>query len=48
MKPLILSLPVRNRCMRLYISASDLTLGSMLAQQDDNGVERDIYTSVES
>ena len=29
--------------MRLYISASDKTLGSMLAQEDDNGVERAIY-----
>lgn len=37
--PHILSLPVRNRCMGLYISASDLTIGSMLAQEDDNGVE---------
>ncbi|XP_050893942.1 uncharacterized protein LOC127100720 [Lathyrus oleraceus] len=29
--------------MRLYIAASDVTLGSMLAQEDDNGVERAIY-----
>ncbi|XP_050908940.1 uncharacterized protein LOC127122685 [Lathyrus oleraceus] len=29
--------------MRLYISASDKTLGSMLAQDDDNGVERAMY-----
>ena len=29
--------------MRLYISASDKTLGSMLCQEDENGVERAIY-----
>lgn len=29
--------------MRLYISASDKILGNMLAQEDDNGVERSIY-----
>ena len=29
--------------MRLYIVASDKTLGSMLAQEDENGVERPIY-----
>ncbi|XP_050895250.1 uncharacterized protein LOC127101859 [Lathyrus oleraceus] len=29
--------------MRLYISASGKALGSMLAQEDDNGVERAIY-----
>lgn len=29
--------------MRLYIVASDVTLGSMLAQEDENGVERSIY-----
>ena len=29
--------------MRLYISVSDVTLGSTLAQEDENGVEREIY-----
>jgi hypothetical protein len=29
--------------MNLYITASDTTLGSMLAQEDYNGVERPIY-----
>lgn len=29
--------------MRLYIVTSDVTLGSMLAQEDDNGIERVIY-----
>ena len=29
--------------MRLYIAASDKMLGSMLAQDDENGVERPIY-----
>lgn len=43
MNPYIVSPPVRNKCMRLYISASDLTIGIMLAQKDDNGVKRDIY-----
>lgn len=43
MKPLILSSLVRNRCMSLYISTSNLTIGSMLAQENDNGVERAIY-----
>lgn len=41
--PHILSPPVRNRCTKLYISASDLTIGSMLAYEDDNGAERAIY-----
>lgn len=43
MDPPILSPPVRNKCMRLYIFASYSTIGSMLAQEDDNGVERAIY-----
>ena len=42
-KPPILVPPCRNRSMRLYIAASDKTLGSMLAQEDENGVERPIY-----
>jgi len=29
--------------MKLYISASESTIGSMLAQEDENGVERAIY-----
>lgn len=29
--------------MILYISVSNVTIGSMLAQEDDNGVERSIY-----
>ena len=29
--------------MKLYISSFDTTLGSMLAQEDENGVERAIY-----
>lgn len=31
------------KAMKLYIVASESTIGSMLAQEDDNGVERDIY-----
>lgn len=41
--PPILSPPLRNKCMKLYISTSDLTIGSGLAQEDDNGVKRTIY-----
>lgn len=41
--PPVLSPLVRNRCMRLYIFASDLTIGSMLAQEDDTGVVIAIY-----
>ncbi|WJX26318.1 hypothetical protein P8452_15256 [Trifolium repens] len=35
--------PMRSKEMKLYISASDTTIGSMLAQEDGNGVERAIY-----
>ena len=42
-RPPFLFLPSQNKNMRLYIVASDLTIGSMLAQEDDNGVERPIY-----
>ncbi|XP_045795462.1 uncharacterized protein LOC123889969 [Trifolium pratense] len=35
--------PIRNKFMKLYISASDTTLGSMLAQEDENGEEKAIY-----
>ncbi|XP_050896003.1 uncharacterized protein LOC127102699 [Lathyrus oleraceus] len=41
--PSILTPPCRNKSMRLYISVSDKTLGSMLAQEDDNGVKIAIY-----
>ncbi|XP_058747191.1 uncharacterized protein LOC131620203 [Vicia villosa] len=43
MKPSILAPPVRNRPMRLYISASESTIGSMLVQENENGVERPVY-----
>jgi hypothetical protein len=42
-KPMILLPPVRNKNMKLYISASDSTIASMLAQEDKSGVERAIY-----
>ncbi|XP_050896010.1 uncharacterized protein LOC127102708 [Lathyrus oleraceus] len=45
--PPILSPPCRNRSMRLYIYASDVTLGSMLAQEDENGVKGPFTTLVE-
>ncbi|KAK2362505.1 hypothetical protein QL285_087565 [Trifolium repens] len=35
--------PIRSKEMKLYISASDTTIGSMLAQEDENGVEKAIY-----
>lgn len=34
---------MRNKSIQLYISASDLTIGSMLAQENVDGVERAIY-----
>src|SRR3954465_5049500 len=43
MHPPILSPPNGKKHMRLYISASDNTIGSMLAQEDDDGIERAIY-----
>ncbi|XP_050895612.1 uncharacterized protein LOC127102258 [Lathyrus oleraceus] len=43
MKPPILLPPSRNRSMKLYIVASDSTIGNMLAQEDHNGVESAIY-----
>src|ERR1044072_1105011 len=41
--PPVLLPPTRSRPMKLYIAASDLTIGSMLAQEDDDGFERAIY-----
>src|SRR4051812_17014127 len=41
--PPILSPPNGKKHMRLYISASDKTIGSMLAQEDENDIERAIY-----
>jgi len=41
--PPILSPLLRNIGMKLYIAASDRTIGSMLAQEDENSVERAIY-----
>lgn len=38
------SLPLtRNKAMKLYVSASNSTIGSMLAQEDDDGIESAIY-----
>src|SRR4051812_9415848 len=42
-KPPILLPPNRIKSMKLYIAASGSTIGSMLAQEDDNVVERAIY-----
>ena len=35
--------PVSGRPLKLYISASNETIGSMLAQEDENKVERAVY-----
>jgi len=43
MNPPILLPPLRDKVIKLYIAASDNTIGSMLAQEDENGVERAIY-----
>ena len=42
-KPPILAPPVRHRPMRFYIAALDSTIGSMLVQEDEKGVERLMY-----
>ncbi|CAJ2657404.1 unnamed protein product [Trifolium pratense] len=42
-KPPTLMPPIRNKAMKLYVAASDSTIGSMLAQEDENGVEKAIY-----
>lgn len=42
--PFVLLPPIQNKTMRLHISTSDLTIGSILVQEDDDdGVERSIY-----
>jgi len=43
MNPPILLPPLKYKVMKLYIYASYNTIGSMLAQEDENGVERAIY-----
>lgn len=42
-KPPILLPPSKRKNMSLYITVSNKTIGSMLAQEDINGVERPIY-----
>ena len=41
--PPILSPMLKDKSMKLYIAASECTIGSMLAQEDENGIERAIY-----
>jgi len=41
--PLILSPLIKDKSMKLYVTASECTIGSMLTQEDENGVERAIY-----
>ena len=43
MNPPVLLPPSRNKSMKLYIVASDSTIGSMFVLEDDKGVERAIY-----
>ncbi|KAK2455906.1 hypothetical protein QL285_003321 [Trifolium repens] len=42
-KPPVLMPPSRDKAMKLYIATSDKTIGSMLAQEDDNGIENAVY-----
>ncbi|KAK2444202.1 hypothetical protein QL285_015246 [Trifolium repens] len=42
-KPPVLMPPSRNKVMKLYIATSVKTIGSMLAQEDDNGIENAVY-----
>ena len=46
MNPPILLPPLRDKVLKLYIAASDNTIGSMLAQEDENGAERAIIILV--
>nr|KYP53627.1 Retrovirus-related Pol polyprotein from transposon opus [Cajanus cajan] len=41
--PPVLAPPSKGKQLKLYISASDSTVADMLAQDDDNGIERVIY-----
>jgi len=43
MNPPVLLPPLRDKVMKLYIAASYNTIGNMLAQEDENGVEGAIY-----
>ncbi|XP_027368832.1 uncharacterized protein LOC113874822 [Abrus precatorius] len=42
-KPPVMVPPKKGFPLKLYISTSEHTIGSMLAQEDENGVERAIY-----
>ena len=41
--PSVIISPVARITLKLYILASDLTIGSMLAQEDEQGNERVVY-----
>jgi hypothetical protein len=43
MNPPILSPLLKDRKMKLYIATSESTMGSMLSQEDENGVKEDIF-----
>ena len=42
-KPLILVAPTSGKPFLLYVKAMDYSLGTLLAQKDDNGHEQAIY-----
>ncbi|XP_057451900.1 uncharacterized protein LOC130743686 [Lotus japonicus] len=41
--PPVMIPPIKGKPMRLYISATDETIGSLLAQEDEDGIERAIF-----
>ena len=41
--PPVMILTMTGRHLKLYISASDSTMGSMLAQEDEQGNEKVVY-----
>nr|KYP38616.1 Retrovirus-related Pol polyprotein from transposon opus [Cajanus cajan] len=41
--PLVIAPPSKGRQLKLYVSANDSTIAGMLAQDDNNGIERVIY-----
>lgn len=42
-RPPVMTAPVAGRPLRLYVSATDETIGTFLAQEDDKGQEQAIY-----
>lgn len=48
MNPQILLPPMRSKSMKLYIYASKMIIGSMLTQEDNDGVERALLPQLSS